>query len=62
MAKPISGTKDLKKFEVLKGQKDIRQMRCRKCLHGMATQQPDGKGGFLYRCGGCAAEYQFTHI
>jgi hypothetical protein len=61
MSKIIKGSKDQRRYDVLKGPKDTRQMRCRKC-HGLAIQQPDGKGGYIYICSGCGTPYRFTTI
>ena len=57
----IKGTKDLKNFHVLKGQSDTRQIRCTKC-NDIATQVPDGKGGFVYKCGACLTQFKMTQI
>jgi hypothetical protein len=56
--KVISGTKGVR-MQVKKGQADVRQTRCTKCRMGLATQVPDGKGGFVYQCPGCG--YTFKH-
>jgi hypothetical protein len=63
MAKVIKGTKDRKRFQVLKGQADTRQIRCtnQKCRN-IAVQVPDSKGGFVYRCQTCGREFSFMQL
>lgn len=59
--KVITGTKDLKNYQVLKGQSDTRQIRCPTC-HELAVQVPDGKGEFVYECAGCRRRFSHTRI
>lgn len=61
--KVITGTKDKKRFEVVKGDSDTRAIRCpdAKCRN-VARQVPDGKGGFKYQCGTCQKVFTFTRI
>ena len=63
MAKVIKGTKDLKRYQVLKGPSDTRQIRCtnQKCRN-LAVQVPDGKGGFIYQCSTCKAKFKHTAL
>jgi hypothetical protein len=71
MAKTISGTKDLRRAQasgkmasdsrVVKGSPDPRQLRCKKCGN-LATNRPDGKGGYALICGFCGARYGSTMI
>lgn len=63
MAKVITGTKDRKKFDVVKGEKDTRAIRCTnpKCKN-VAIQVPDGKGGFMYKCASCRTTFRFTQL
>jgi len=61
--KVIQGTKDKKRFEVIKGEKDTRAIRCTdpKCRN-VARQVPDGKGGLKFQCGTCLKVFSFTRI
>ncbi len=61
--KIISGTKDRKQFQVIKGAKDTRAIRCTdpKCRN-VATQVPDGKGGFQCKCTVCSRVFKFTRM
>ena len=61
MAKVIKGTKDQRNYRVIKGQSDTRQIRCTKCKE-LASQVPDNKGGFIYRCPSCGTSFVFTQI
>lgn len=63
MSKVVKGTKDLKKYRVVKGPADTRQVRCtnQKCKN-LATQVPDGKGGMVYQCSACGAKFLFTRM
>ncbi len=60
MAKVITGTASMKKVAVVRGQKDVRQVRCPKCKYGLAVAVPDGKGGTKQRCNSCQAEFVST--
>ncbi len=67
MTKVIKGTKDAAKkdvaykkakdFRVVKGPKDVRQVRCPGCKE-LASQVPDGKGGNIYQCT-CGRRFAF---
>jgi hypothetical protein len=58
----ISGTKDLRKREVIAGPRpDGSQLRCGSCK-GIAVQVPDGKGGVVFRCTGCGTKYTSSRI
>lgn len=57
--KVIEGTKARKEYQVVKGQKDTRQVRC-KC-GSLASQVPDGQGGFVYACT-CGKRFTFSAI
>lgn len=59
--KVIKGTKDRRNYQVIRGTSDQREIRCTKCK-GVATQVPDGKGGFLCRCKTCGAQFKFTSL
>lgn len=61
MAKVIEGTKDRKQYQVLRGQKDTRQIRCpnKKC-NNLVGQVADGRGGFHYKCSFCGTA--FKHV
>ena len=61
MSPMIKGTKDQKKYRVVKGQSDARQVRCTKCKE-LAPQVPDGKGGFVYKCPACGTRFTFTQL
>jgi len=61
MSQVIKGTRDRKKYQVVKGQTDARQVRCTKCKE-LASQVPDGKGGFVYKCPSCGTQFTFTQI
>ena len=63
MSKVVKGTKDKKKYQVLKGPSDTRQLRCTKqTCKNLVVQVPDGKGGFVYECPVCKARYSFLTI
>lgn len=57
----IKGTKDLKNYQVVRGPQDTRQVRCTKCKE-LASQVPDGKGGFVYECASCKTRFKMTQI
>lgn len=61
--KVVNGTKDRKKFQVIKGQTDTRQLRCtnQKCKN-LAIQVPDGKGGFICQCTSCGLKFKFAQL
>lgn len=59
--KVITGTKAAK-VQVVKGQKDIRQVRCPFCKTGLATNVPDGKGGTIYQCPNCQRKLTSTPL
>jgi len=56
----IKGTKDKRSYQVVKGPKDARQVRCPRCKE-LASQVPDGKGGYVYACP-CGARFAFSAI
>ena len=50
----ITGTKTHRQVRVIKGQQDVRQVRCTNKLCGaLVSASPDGKGGKRYRCHQC---------
>lgn len=55
MPKTIEGTKG-QRAQVVKGQTNIRQMRCKRCGN-LTAQVSDGKGGFKTKCQACGVEY-----
>lgn len=61
--KIIKGTKDRKRYQVIKGSQDTREIRCTnpKCKN-VVRQVPDGRGGFTYKCSSCQATYNFLKI
>lgn len=61
--KVITGTKARKQFQVVKGQKDTREIRCTnpKCKN-VAAQVPDGKGGFVHKCLACGTTFRFSAL
>lgn len=59
--KVIPGTKARKQFQVVKGQKDTREIRCTKCK-GVAAQVADGKGGFIHKCFTCGTTFRFSSL
>jgi DNA-directed RNA polymerase subunit RPC12/RpoP len=61
MDKVIKGTKDLKNYQIIKGTPDQREIRCTNCKN-VATQVPDGKGGFVCTCPNCGAKFTFKRI
>jgi hypothetical protein len=61
MNKVIKGTKDKKRYEIIKGSPDQREIRCTKC-RSIATQVPDGKGGFICRCTSCGSTFRFKRL
>lgn len=61
MDKTIKGTKDRKRFQVIKGSSDTREIRCNKC-RGVAKQVPDGKGGFVCKCQICGTSFTFARM
>lgn len=61
MDKVIKGTKDNKQYQIIKGTPDQRELRCPKCKN-VATQVPDGKGGFICRCPTCGAQFKFQKL
>ncbi len=61
MAKTITGTRDKKRFQVVKGQSDTREIRCTVCKN-VAKQVPDGKGGSVYKCSTCNTTFRHTTI
>ncbi len=61
--KVITGTKSNKNLQVLRGQKDVRQVRCTNKLCGaLVSASPDGKGGFRYKCHQCGTTIVPTRI
>lgn len=61
--KVITGTKDRRKYSVVKGQKDVRQVRCTNKLCGaLVSASPDGKGGDRYLCHQCGNRIVSTKI
>ncbi len=60
--KVVTGTKDNKKVHVIKGQDDVRQLRCTRCRSGLTVAVPDGKGGTVQRCGNCGTSYLTTRL
>ncbi len=61
MDKIVKGTKDRKRYEIIKGSPDQREIRCTKCK-GVATQAPDGKGGFICSCTSCGTKFRFQKL
>lgn len=59
--KVLKGTKDARAFQVVKGPRDTRQVRCKNC-GGLASQVPNGSGGTVHRCIQCGIEYKFQMI
>jgi hypothetical protein len=52
-----------KKYKVIKGSPDLREMRCTdpKCRN-IARQVPDGKGGSVCQCSICGLRFSFSQI
>lgn len=44
-----------KQYQIIKGTPDQRELRCPKCKN-VATQVPDGKGGFICKCQTCGTQ------
>ncbi len=61
MDKVIKGTKDNKQYQIIKGTSDQRELRCPKCRN-VATQVPNGNGGFICKCSVCRAEFKFQKL
>lgn len=61
MDKVIKGTKDRKQYQIIKGTPDQRELRCPKCKN-VATQVPDGKGGFVCTCPSCGTKFKFQKL
>lgn len=59
--KVIKGTKDKKRYEIIKGTRDQRELRCPKCRN-VAIQTPDGKGGTICVCSTCNAKFTFKRL
>lgn len=57
----ITGTRDKKRFQVVKGSQDTREIRCTRCKN-VAKQIPDGKGGHKYHCGTCGTTFVHTKL
>jgi len=50
----ITGTKSHRRVQVLKGQNDVRQVRCTNKMCGaLVAASPDGKGGVRHKCHQC---------
>ena len=60
MAKPVEGTKQ-RKIQVLRGQNNTRQMRCKKCGN-LTSQVQDAKGGMQDKCLFCGTVYSVLAI
>jgi hypothetical protein len=63
--KVITGTKDRKQkqLQVIKGQKDVRQIRCtRKGCNALISASSDGKGGTHHKCHQCGTTLVPTRI
>lgn len=59
----VTGTRDKKRFQVIKGSSDTREIRCTlTTCKNVAKQVPDGKGGFIYKCGSCGTTFKHTRI
>lgn len=50
-----------KQYQIIKGTADQRELRCPKCKN-VATQVPDGKGGFVCKCSTCGAQFKFQRL
>lgn len=63
LKKTITGSRDAKRFQVIKGSSDTREIRCIKprCKN-VARQVADGKGGFICQCLTCGAKFTFSKI
>ena len=61
MAKTIEGTKARRTTQVVKGQTNTRQMRCKRC-NNLTQEVSDGKGGLKTKCPQCGVEYKVTSI
>lgn len=57
----ITGTRDNRRFQVIKGSQDTREIRCTACKN-VAKQVPDGKGGSSYFCASCGTTFKHTTI
>lgn len=63
MSKVIAGTQASKKIRVLKGQQDVRQVRCtNKQCSALVSATPDGKGGNRHKCHQCGMIITSTRI
>jgi hypothetical protein len=59
----IPGTKANNRVQVLKGQQDIRQVRCtNKLCNALVSATPDGKGGNRHQCHQCGTRITSTRI
>lgn len=59
----ITGTRAKKNIQVLKGQQDVRQIRCtNKPCGALVSASPDGKGGVRYKCQQCGTTIVSTRI
>lgn len=61
--KVVTGSKDNRSIQILKGPKDVRQVRCTNKLCGaLISASPDGKGGVRHKCHQCGTLVTSTRI
>jgi hypothetical protein len=59
----ITGTKSHRQVQVVRGQKDVRQVRCtNKVCGALVSASPDGKGGQRHKCHQCGTLIISTRI
>lgn len=59
--KVIKGTQDKRRYEVIKGSSDNREIRCPKCKN-VAKHVPNGQGGVVCQCLSCGQQFSFTKL